>query len=181
MSAADALQALGLVLLAFALACTIWVGRCVRLLDLAAAVFAFAAAMAGALVALRLAHVGQTLAVFYPIVLILALGASPGANALRPRAGLRADDVLGLAAFAVLAGLLALAGPIARAGPAGATHTRRALLESAISDGTPAALLTFHAGWLVSAVCVMGVLALCVMALLADGRATESKEARSDI
>lgn len=181
MSAADALQALGLVLLAFALMCAIWAGRCVRLLDLAAAVFAFAAAMAGALVALRMAHVGQTLALYYPIVLILALAASPGANLAQPTARLRTHDALGLAAFAVLAGLLAFAGPIARAGPAGATHTRRALLESAIADATPAALLTFHAGWLVSAVCVMGLLALCVMALLADGREPTAGGSRRDI
>lgn len=181
MNAADALQALGLVLLAFALVCAIWAGRCVRLLDLAAAMFAFAASMAGALLALRMAHVGQALAVFYPLILILALGASPGANAVRQRAALRANDALGLAAFAVLAGFLTLAGPIPRAGPAGTTHTRRALLESEIADAMPAALLTFHAGWLVSAVCVLGLLALCVTALLADAREPAKRRSRNDI
>ncbi len=179
MSAADALQALGAVLLVLAAGCAVWTARCARPLDLTAAGFCFAMALAAAMVALRLSHVGQGLALYFPIVLLLALAASPGAHESSARAPLRAARALVLGGVGLMAGLMLIAGPIVRAAPVGAVRTRRALLESDLMEGMQAALLTFNAGWLVSALGGLAVVALCVVALLAEGRGPAETGRRS--
>lgn len=168
MSAADALQALGAVLIGLAACCAVWAGRCARPLDLAAAGFCFSVAMGSALVALRLAHGGHALVLYVSVALLLMLGGRSGAEWEGARGPMRGAQMLALGGVGLMAGLLLAAGPLVRAAPSGAARTRRALLESDIAEGMQAALLTFNAGWLVSALAVLTIAALCVMVLLAE-------------
>lgn len=168
MSAADALQALGAVLLGLAAVCAVWAVHCTRVLDLAAVTFGFAACVAAAMVALRLSHLGQGMALYFPIALLLTLGASSGAAQEPSGSSPRGSAALVVGGVGLMAALMLIAGPIQRAQPPGAARTRRALLESDVVEGVQAALLTFHAGWLVSAVAVLSVGAVCVLALLAE-------------
>lgn len=179
MSAADALQALGAVLIGLAACCAVWAGRCARLLDLAAAGFCFFAALGAALLALRLAHAGHGLVLFGPLALLLILASGSGSAWEGARGPMRGASMQTLSAIALLAGLLMAAIPLVRAAPTGAARTRRALLESDIAEGMPAALLTFSAGWLISAMAVLVLAALCVMAVLADAPASAQMRRRS--